>query len=134
MARIRYIAGGIIALSLLFAHMSVAGAFGRDADGSRMQARAISLGSSASDSLSPPGDSVDWRYVRVPSSALLTVSVSTNPSNASARVSLTDSVGKTIRSGTTRKGKVTLRSRVEPGLYYMSVSSSASLKYTLSVR
>lgn len=111
-----------------------AGAFGRDADGSRMQARSAELGSSYTDTLSPPGDSVDWRYVRISSAAVVTATVRCDPSSSSARITMTDSVGKTIARSSTRDGTGSIKKRLDPGLYYISVSSDANLRYTFSLR
>ena len=123
---VTFVATMVVGTSALFA-------FGRDADGSRMQARAHQLGQSASDRLSPPTDSVDWRYVRLKEGHTIEIVVSA-PDKAGVRVSLTDAVGKNLASGRSKKGQAKIRRRVEPGLYYISVSSNQSCTYKVSIR
>ena len=106
---------------------------GRDADGSRMQAREQKLGASATDRLAPPGDAVDWRYVRVTKDQDLEIRLTTKGDRA-ARVQVTNAVGKPIMEGATQKGQLTLTRRVDPGLYYFAVSATAPVEYSISVR
>jgi hypothetical protein len=109
-------------------------AFGRDADGSRMQARPHKLGTSSTDHLSPPKDSVDWRYVRLPKSQDVTFSVKSRPPSASLRISITNAMGRNVFEGSTQRGSFTTRRRLDPGLYYVSVSSNTAASYTISIR
>lgn len=109
-------------------------AFGRDADGSRMQARPHKLGASSSDRLSPPKDSIDWRYVRLSKSDDVSFSVKSKPATHGVRITITDAMGKRIAGGTTQNGSFDTRRRLDPGLYYVSVSSSAAVSYTISIR
>lgn len=98
-----------------------------------MQARPHRLGESARDELSPPADNVDWRYIRLGDAADVTIELSTN-SGASVRVTLTDAMGKSIAGASTTDGKFTTRRRLDPGLYYIAVSSKSAVSYSLSVR
>ena len=124
--------------AIIIATMALIGldvmAFGRDADGSRMQARAMSKGSSVSDRLSPPADVVDWRYVRLKEAGVLQVSLKSKPAKSSVRVNLTDAMGKSLGSASTKKGSASLRQKADPGLYYISVSANQATTYTLTVR
>lgn len=120
--------------AFIFAEMSSPESFSRDPDGSRMQARSIKVGATESDSLSPPKDSVDWRYVRLGSPKVLNLKVSSKPSSTRVRVTLTDSVGKNLQVATSSEGSLSISERIDPGLYYISVSANAPVRYSLSVR
>lgn len=110
-------------------------AFGRDTDGSRMQARPISAGSSDDDRLSPPNDSIDWRYFRLSDASDITVTVTGAPKGVSLDIVLTDAMGKTITRGSTGKsGTFRTQRRFDPGLYYVSVSASSTVSYKITVR
>lgn len=107
---------------------------GRDADGSRMQAREHRLGTTASDRLKPPADTVDWRYVRVTAGHDLEIRVTSKPTDKPVRVQVTNAVGKPIMEGATQKGVLTLSRRVDAGLYYIAVSANAPAEYSLTAR
>lgn len=127
----------LIAATLLCALIVPVGsseALGRDSDGSRMQARPLVFGSSASDRLSPPRDAVDWRYIRLKEGSDVTLSLEAKPANVNVRVSLTDAMGKSITRGSTSGGKFTTRRQLDPGLYYISVAAGSAVSYSLSVR
>ena len=109
-------------------------AYGRDADGSRMQARSHALGSSKADRLNPPTDSVDWRYVRLKAAQKVTVSVTNVPKDVALSLLITDAVGKPVASQRSAKGAVAITRELKPGLYYISVSSNTAVKYTISIR
>ena len=105
----------------------------RDADGSRMQARSMMLGSSQSDSLAPPRDGVDWRSFKVSGAKAIKISLSHTPASASLSLSLTDARGTSVASASSSAGKVTLAKTLQPGIYYLSVSARARADYTLRV-
>lgn len=109
-------------------------ALGRDADGSRMQARPLTPGSSENDRLSPPNDAVDWRYFRLSSSADVTITVETTPGTLSVDVTLTDAMGKSISRGKTAGGTYTSRRRMDPGLYYLAISAARPVAYRVGIR
>lgn len=108
-------------------------AVARDADGSRMQARAIKLGSTQRDTLRPPSDRIDWRSVKLSKASRLSVSVSHDGEGAVA-IRLTDSRGQAKGSATTRKGRGAVSAELAPGIYYISVSSKAPVSYSITVR
>ena len=110
------------------------GAVSRDADGSRMQAREMALGAADSDALSPPSDAVDWRYLRLSEAHRLVVEVNGAPASVPVTVQLTSAVGDRIAQASSSKGRATLSTQLDPGLYYVSVSASADLRYTMSLR
>lgn len=124
---------GAVALALLIPVAPLA-AFGRDTDGSRMQARPMALDSSVSDRLAPPNDAVDWRYLRLSDARDVTLTVDAVPPSVSVEVNITNAMGKSIARGRTADGKFTTRRRLDPGLYYISVSASRPASYQLSVR
>jgi len=132
MSRHRKIVAAVLLLGLLGG--SSAFASGRDSDGSRMQARPHEPGERAQDQLSPPSDNVDWRYFRLSEASDVTIEVDANPGSAAVKVTITDAMGKSITSVVTSDGKVTTRRRLDPGLYYVAVSCTTSVAYTLSIR
>lgn len=132
MKRLHLIAAALVCALLV--PVSSTDALGRDADGSRMQARPLSLGSTATDRLTPPRDAVDWRYVRLKQAGDTTVSVQSKPSNVTVRVSITNAMGKSITRGSTSNGSYTTRRRLDPGLYYISVAAGSAASYSLTVK
>lgn len=106
----------------------------RDADGSRMQAREHKIGSTVSDRLAPPSDTVDWRYVRVAKAHDLALSLTSKPADKPVRLQVTNAVGKPIMEGATQKGQLSLSRRLDAGLYYVAVSSSGKAEYSLTIR
>lgn len=106
----------------------------RDADGSRMQAREHKIGSTASDRLSPPSDTVDWRYVRVAKAHDLAVQLTSKPGDKAVRLQITNAVGKPIMEGATQKGQLSLSRRLDAGLYYIAVSANGPAEYSLTIR
>ncbi len=106
----------------------------RDADGSRMQARAMKLGQTQKDTLMPPRDRVDWRSFKLDKAQSVSVSVKGKPASATVRVELTDSRGSSVQSTSFSGGSATLNADLEPGVYYVSVSASARVSYSISAR
>ncbi len=124
----------IVLLGILTFPAATTSALARDSDGSRMQARPLAVGASASDRLSPPNDAVDWRYIRLAAAEDVTLTVDTTPANAVVDVTLTDAMGKSIARGKSSGGTYTSRRRLDPGLYYIAVSSSADVAYRIAVQ
>lgn len=128
-----HLTSALVVIAAMMAPATLYGS-GRDSDGSRMQARPIALGSSNNDRLSPPADPVDWRYVRLANAHNLRVSVTTQPASATATVTLTDAMGKSLVRGQTSGGTFETRRQLDPGLYYIAVAASRPLQYTISVQ
>ena len=105
----------------------------RDADGSRLQASSVSLGSSSRDTLSPPHDRADWRSFKVKATQRVSLSVSSKPAKASVQLSLLDARGNRVASASSADGAASLSSSLEPGLYYVAVSASEKVSYSLNV-
>ena len=105
----------------------------RDADGARVQARSIALGSSQSDTLMPPRDRVDWRSFKVERGGGVTVAI-THPNGVSVSVALSNSRGETLATATSSKGRASLSRTLEPGIYFVSVSSTQKARYEIAVR
>lgn len=106
----------------------------RDPDGTRMQARPMRVGSSQSQSLTPPHDVVDWRYIKLERPTEITIEVSGQPENAALRVVLTSATGDELSSVVARAGSATIKRSLEAGIYYVSVGSTQSASYRISVR
>lgn len=130
--RVRAIVGAGIVVGVL-AVATLAVAQGRDADGTRMQARQLAIGATHSDRLSPPADREDWFFVRIDAATDLRVSVRARPSGASLRLELQGATGDRLASATTGEGSAVVSQRVNPGIYYMKVSGDEA-RYDLSVQ
>lgn len=123
---------GAVLLAAAFSQTASANA--RDPDGSRMQARQISVGSATRDRLAPPRDSVDWHYFKLSSAREVTISLTGKPGSVTASMRVTNAVGKSVGGSNTQNGSASMTRRLDPGIYYVSVSSSNALSYTLSVK
>lgn len=122
----------IVGATLGVAAQGFAGA--RDADGSRMQARSMKVGSTQRDSLMPPRDRVDWRSFKLSQGKGVSIAINHKPPKAAVAVRLTDSRGQELGVARTRGGRAVLTRRLEPGIYYISVSSRARVSYSLSLK
>lgn len=117
---------------LLLAAPSRADGMARDADGSRMQARVQALRTTQQDNLQPPIDRVDWRTFKLVNDATVSVSVRSSPAQLPVQVQLTDGRGNVLVSGG-KAGGDTLRRQLSAGLYYVSVSASARVDYSITI-
>lgn len=122
------IVGGVLLASL------GAVAYARDADGSRLAARNVGLGTTSSDTLTPPSDSVDWRAIKLTAPKGVNFGLQIKPSGATATVSVVDSRGAQVAQASTSKGVASLTKKLGAGVYYISVSSNDRVAYRLSVR
>ena len=105
----------------------------RDSDGSRLGAQAHKLGSTHEDTLAPPSDVADWRYIKVEKSQTITISVSVEPTERSVELVLTRATGDELDTKNSEKGEGTLERELEPGLYYLKVGASAAISYSLTI-
>mgnify|MGYP006291403097 CR=1 FL=1 len=105
----------------------------RDADGSRLGAQAIEIGASASDSLTPPDDRADWRYIKVESAGDIEIFLQAKPGDRPVTLKLTKATGDELDSARTDAGSATIARSLQPGLYYIEVSSAEKVSYTISV-
>jgi hypothetical protein len=122
----------LAASALLIAAPSSADGMARDADGSRMQARVQALRTTQQDSLQPPIDRVDWRTFKLANDAAVSVIVRSSPAQIPVQVQLTDGRGNVLVSGG-KAGGDTLRRQLSAGLYYVSVSASARVDYSITI-
>lgn len=100
----------------------------KDMDGKRIRARQIPLNALQKDSLSPPADPRDWRYVKIESKG--TLSVQTQAKNAHT-LRIVDGQGKEVGQKQGKDGKCNLSIKVIPGIYYVEVGSEGALSYTI---
>jgi hypothetical protein len=105
----------------------------RDTDGSRLGAQAIEVGASASDTLTPPEDGADWRYIKVESAGDIEISLQAKPGDRPVTLKLTKATGDELESARTDAGSATIARSLQPGLYYIEVSSAEKVSYTISV-
>lgn len=126
-------ANSVLALScgLLFILPVALDARSRDADASRMQARKVAFPSSHSDSLAPPEDRVDWTYFKLSQSSRVSISVEFDTPNVGGRLILAGATGRERASAADENAR--LNESLEPGVYYVSVSSSKPTSYKLSI-
>lgn len=125
---------GLVCVLLCLCFVSEVSAQHRDPDGTRMQARQMSVGSTQSQSLTPPHDVVDWRYIKLERSMEITIEVSSQPENVGIRLVLTSATGDELATVMTRAGSGTIKRSLDAGIYYISVGSSQSASYRISVR
>lgn len=121
----------VILLMMMVAVPALANA--RDPDGSRMQAAELKIGKSDSDRLSPPRDSVDWRFFRVKEAGNYTIDVS-GKSDSGIKLQLSTATGKSIATESSKGGRATISRKLSPGLYYFAVSATGATEYRVSVR
>ena len=130
----RAVAGIVVAASVLLMAAPQLLAGGRDSDASRMQAKKVEVGSSESDSLSPPNDQVDWRYFKLDERSSVDISVSGASEKAGVELKLTTATGSVIDQATATRGAATVEATLDPGIYYFSVSAKGSTKYSVDIR
>ncbi|RAL20152.1 hypothetical protein DL240_18205 [Lujinxingia litoralis] len=133
MKRGRRALAGVGVMLLVLGVAAVGYAQGRDADGSRMQARQLAPGASHSDAISPPRDREDWFFVRVDEARELTFSLRAQRGEAKMTLELQGATGDRLGVSTTEGGKTALARRVNPGIYYVRVSGEGG-RYELRVR
>jgi hypothetical protein len=130
--RLRILAAvGVVVVGAL-----VSGADVADEDGSRMRAPQIEVPSSHADTLAPPADKVDWRYVALESPTTLSVTLKVTTEGderGEAGLKIRRASGDTLFQGKTADGKVGFEESLEPGILYIGVSSESSLSYKLTV-
>lgn len=129
----RRIVSGLVGAAVLSASLGAV-AYARDADGSRLAARNMALGTTASDTLNPPADAIDWRAIKLTAPKGLGVSLKVKPSGANATVSVTNSRGARVASASNSDGVASIMQKLDAGVYYISVSSTDRIAYRLSVR
>lgn len=130
----RFVVGITVAIALCMMSVPQLLAGGRDSDASRMQARKIDVGTSESDSLSPPDDQIDWRYFKLDERKSVTVTVSGAAENATMKLELTTATGSKLDEVGTSRGTATLKVTLDPGIYYFSVSAKRSTSYDVTVK
>ncbi len=106
----------------------------RDSDGTRMQAQKVALGTTHKDTLSPPADSADWRYVQIEKATKLTVSVSSEPADKNVTVSLTTATGTDLAQSSSSNGRLEITRQLDPGIYYINIQSGSPVSYRMSIQ
>lgn len=106
----------------------------RDRDGNRMQAQKVALGTNHKDTLAPPGDAADWRYIQIENSTRLTITVSTEPTDQNVTVTLTTATGNELAKSTSNKGRLEIARQLDPGIYYINIQSGSPVSYRMSIQ
>lgn len=109
-------------------------AYARDADGSRLAALHVALGTTSSDTLNPPTDTIDWRAIKLTAPRGVNVGLQVKPSAAVAVLSVVDSRGAQVARVSSSNGVASITEKLGAGVYYVSVSSNDRVAYRLSVR
>lgn len=105
----------------------------RDADGTRLQARQVDVGTEHTGQLDPPDERADWRMVQLEERHRLQLELSVEPTDRSATVRLTRATGDEIASDTAGEDSAEITRRVDAGIYYIAVESSETVEYELSI-
>ena len=105
----------------------------RDSDGSRLGAEPQALETEQEDSLDPPDDESDWRYVEIESERTLEVGLSGEFESDSAKLRLTSATGEELESSIHSETTTRLRQELSPGVYYIEITSDAACDYTITV-
>lgn len=105
----------------------------RDTDGSRLGAEEHALGETDVDSLSPPDDAADWRYVEIESDHTIVVTVEKRAAETELEVALTKATGDELETTSSTDERMALERSVAPGLYYVSVASDEAVDYEITI-
>ncbi len=106
----------------------------RDSDGTRMQAQKVALGTTHKDTLAPPADSSDWRYVQIEKATRFTISVSSEPADKNVTVALTTATGNELAQSSSSNGRVEITRQLDPGIYYINIQSGSPVSYRMSIQ
>lgn len=106
----------------------------RDSDGTRMQAQKVALGTTLKDTLAPPSDSADWRYIQIEKATKLTISVSSEPAARNVTVSLTTATGSELSQTSSSNGRLEIARQLDPGIYYINIQSGGPVSYRMSIQ
>lgn len=131
--RLRRLAQALAAACVLVGLVGAVSAAGRDADGSRMQARALAIGQAATDSLAPPDDRIDWKYFQVAKRRGVRISVRSLDEGRSVSVSLYSAAGDEIARTSAGPSGASLSRDLAPGVYYLGLQASAGVRYRVQV-
>lgn len=106
----------------------------RDSDGTRMQAQKVALATTHKDTLTPPADSADWRYVQIEKTTRLTISVSSEPADKNVTVFLTTATGNELAQSSSNNGRLEISRQLDPGIYYINIQSGSPVSYRMSIQ
>lgn len=120
-------------LSLLVAVPASGSDESRDSDGSRLGAEPQALGTEQEDSLDPPDDESDWRYVKLEGERALEITLEGEPENGTAVLRLTTATGDELKRTEHAGGTTRLQRELSPGIYYIEVTGDSAFEYTHSV-
>lgn len=120
-------------LSLLVAVPVVRADEGRDSDGSRLGAEPQALGTEQEDSLDPPDDESDWRYVKLEGDRELEITLEGEPESGTAVLRLTTATGDELKRTEHSGGTTRLQRELSPGIYYIEVTGDSAFEYTHAV-
>ena len=105
-------------------------------DGERSKAQLLELATPVNDNVNfGEGDMTDWKYVQIPSSGMVRVTLGCDYTGAYCGVNVRDEVGLIVsRMETSGESRVSEEIRVRRGNYYLEIYASvASTDYTVQV-
>jgi len=105
----------------------------RDSDESRLGATEHPLGTSAEGELAPPEDDVDWRYIKVEEPRTIAFSLEVEPEGKDTTLTLTRATGDELEEVAADTGSAEIETELQPGLYYIQISASSAIEYTLTI-
>lgn len=105
----------------------------RESDNSRLGARAQEIGTTQEDTLEPPADEADWRYVKIKSERELSIRVELESGDEAVTLELTEAAGDELASVESSGGAATIRKTLSPGIYYYKVESDGDVSYSITV-
>lgn len=105
----------------------------RDADGARMQARQVDVGTVHSERLTPPQDEADWRMIKLEEESSLELKLTVESSNRSAKLTLAGATGNELAAKSAGERAATITQSLDAGIYYIAVESGQSLSYELRI-
>ena len=106
----------------------------RDSDGTRMQARTVEIGTIHADQLQPPDTQADWRLIRLDEETDVKLTLTVNTENQSADLTLSGATGEELEKRRAGRESATIERTLLAGIYYISVESSDTLSYELSIQ
>ena len=105
----------------------------RDSDGSRLGASEQKLGTTRDDTLNPPDDRADWRYIQIKEAKTVRFSLDVKPTDKSADLTVTRATGDELETSSTEEGSAEIERKLDPGIYYVEVTSSSKVSYSLRI-
>lgn len=123
---------GVVCVALGIGAWS-AEAWASETDDSRLGAKRIEIGASQQDTVSPPDDPVDWRYLELETESSVTIELKRRKGEGTLRMTLEKATGEDVDRVDAPEGKASLELTLAPGLYYIKLTADAAASYSLTI-